>query len=75
MTSNESYQSLFHTLQKPRSSSVLHYSPNTFMPSGDHKLFFLQFDRSLVRGKTTKKKGNETEYCEKNNRNIGLRVH
>lgn len=63
-----------HTSKTPFFLCLTHPS-NTFIPSGDHKLFFLQFDRSLVRGKTTKKKGDETKYCKKNNRNIGLRVH
>ena len=34
----------------------LTHPSNTFIPSGDHKLFFLQFDRSLALGEKKKKK-------------------
>ena len=58
-------------------SLCLTHSFNTFMPSEDHKLFFLQFHRRLVRSQKTKKnkKSDVTNFFKKNNRNIGLRVH
>ena len=37
--------------------------------------FSFNLPEVLYGAKPQKKKGDETEYCEKNNRNIGLRVH
>ena len=44
-----------HTSTTPFFLCLTHPS-NTFIPSGDHKLFFLQFDRSLALGEKKKKK-------------------